>query len=498
MKLQIGTGDYIPLEGYVHQHYREAEGAEMVSPIDSIPLPDEACSAVAATHVLEHFPLNDAERVIQEWLRLLPDGGRLDVVVPNFAWLADQYKNDPENVIFAAYGGPRGAHRYGYNATILSRLLQQVGLVGVNVNDAAGFHLSVSGHKAATHNHWMGQYSLVQSMKMILDAPFNIHDGYGTAAENILLALTDLGVDVYTDARWGQTNLDGLNTRTVDLIKRGMHAQDIGVRLCQPDSGLICPSKFKACWSMWEFLRMPPPWVQGANSVDLNIVPTNYCRQLWLEAGVNKPVVVVPFGHDPKIYHYIERPDRKTFTFLQAGTLSARKNPQITISAFQKLFPKRVKNVRLVMKSLPHLVLKDIDDERITVINDRYSHAQMVELLTNADCFVYPTYGEGFGLSVMEAMATGLPVITPDVTGLSDFVKEDYAYVVRNKGSVAIDSDFGDIGGRWDIDADHVADLMMHVYKNREEAKEKGRLASEAMQSWTWANAAKKLIGVLS
>ena len=39
----------------------------------------------------------------------------------------------------------------------------------------------------------------------------------------------------------------------------------------------------------------------------------------------------------------------------------------------------------------------------------------MLELLDNADAFLFPSHSEGFSLSLAEAMSRGLPVITTDV-----------------------------------------------------------------------------------
>ena len=42
-------------------------------------------------------------------------------------------------------------------------------------------------------------------------------------------------------------------------------------------------------------------------------------------------------------------------------------------------------------------------------------HHEVLELLDNADAFLFPSHSEGFSLSLAEAMSRGLPVITTDV-----------------------------------------------------------------------------------
>ena len=45
-----------------------------------------------------------------------------------------------------------------------------------------------------------------------------------------------------------------------------------------------------------------------------------------------------------------------------------------------------------------------------------------VDMLMNcADVFVHPSFREGLGIALLEAMASGLPIITSDRHGLRDF-----------------------------------------------------------------------------
>jgi glycosyltransferase involved in cell wall biosynthesis len=51
-------------------------------------------------------------------------------------------------------------------------------------------------------------------------------------------------------------------------------------------------------------------------------------------------------------------------------------------------------------------------------------HAAKYEIFQNADAYLLPSYNEGLPISVLEAMACGLPVITRAVGGLRDFFRD--------------------------------------------------------------------------
>lgn len=62
--------------------------------------------------------------------------------------------------------------------------------------------------------------------------------------------------------------------------------------------------------------------------------------------------------------------------------------------------------------------------------------ANVADFLRAADLFVFPTMDEAFGLSLVEAMACGLPVVTTAVGGIRDFLVDDQNGVVVPVGDV--------------------------------------------------------------
>ena len=97
-------------------------------------------------------------------------------------------------------------------------------------------------------------------------------------------------------------------------------------------------------------------------------------------------------------------------------------------------------------------------------------HEQLVQELHKADLFVFPSYSDSWGMAVIEAMASGLPVIVSENTGAKDAVTNDCGFVIP------ID------------DADALADKVLYFYNNRAEIERMGRNASKKAQKYTWDN----------
>lgn len=58
----------------------------------------------------------------------------------------------------------------------------------------------------------------------------------------------------------------------------------------------------------------------------------------------------------------------------------------------------------------------------------------LVDYYQNTDALLFPTYLEGFGLTVAEAMATGLPVITTDFSSLPELVEHEKTGLLCPRG----------------------------------------------------------------
>jgi glycosyltransferase involved in cell wall biosynthesis len=252
--------------------------------------------------------------------------------------------------------------------------------------------------------------------------------------------------------------------------------------------------------SMFEARPLPTDWAGVLNRCAAIWTPATWNVEVYRESGVTRPMVVAGFGVNERYFHPMTRADGDdhVYTFLWAGAslgngvdLGDRKGGEMVVQAFRKL---DLPDARLVLKAGPGSAVKRVGgDPRIALMAYALPEQDYATLLATADCFVYPSHGEGFGLQPLEAMAVGLPVIAPAWSGLSDFIQPDVAVVLPTRGETKAHL-YNHIYGHdcvWaDISVDDVADRMRWCYDHREEAKGIGcRAAAWVAERWTWQRA---------
>ena len=127
---------------------------------------------------------------------------------------------------------------------------------------------------------------------------------------------------------------------------------------------------------------------------------------------------------------------RDTFVYIFIGRVTRDKGINELLSAFKKLNDDSVLFL-LGNNEVDTSVNKELYDWSLENKNIIYTgNVDDVErYLSAADCYVLPSYREGFGMSVIEAEAMGVPVIVTDIPGPVDAVIDNRTGLLVKKAN---------------------------------------------------------------
>ena len=128
VRLNLGAGSVV-LEGFT------PIDRKLGSEVYPLAYPDNSVDEIYASHVLEHFKLDDVQLVLNDWVRVLKPGGRLRVAVPDFRWCAEKYlegANEPiGNFIMGGQTDADDFHKALFDESGLRWQLEKAGLFAI-------------------------------------------------------------------------------------------------------------------------------------------------------------------------------------------------------------------------------------------------------------------------------------------------------------------------------------------------------------------------------
>src|SRR3990167_7707328 len=215
-------------------------------------------------------------------------------------------------------------------------------------------------------------------------------DGYGIASIKLIEELKKQGIGV-------QTNYD---------------KQKIALLFHNPYSIMSLESPYRIIYTMFESDKIPDDWHDYLTEADEVIVPSRWCQEVFKKSGIDAKVV--PLGYDDAIFKFKERENkrqaRKDFVFLHYNAFNIRKGFPEVLKAFIKAFEpgEPVKMIFKTVLETPPLLLSKEKYPNIEVITGKCSEQELANICYRSDAFVFPSRGEGFGMTPLEAMATGI------------------------------------------------------------------------------------------
>ncbi len=285
-------------------------------------------------------------------------------------------------------------------------------------------------------------------------------------------------------------------------------------------------SKRKAGLLVYETTELPPHWARAVREhLDLLVVPSTFCMRAAERSGIpGERIVRVPYAYDPSRFtpcpgSAVERDGLEDrFTFLCLAMPHLRKGLRELVRAFHEEFDPE-EPVQLILK-LPYLPgrhrrkpweLEDLEAwmpqqetepscRRIHVVCRSEPPDRIPSLLAQCDAYVQPSYGEGFGLAILEAKAVGKPTIVTGWGGHMDFCTADNSYLVDYEMIPAGESQY-DNGSNSALCArplvSSLRKQMRRVFRNPEEARTKAVRSLDDIRSLTWESVARQLVAVL-
>lgn len=128
-----------------------------------------------------------------------------------------------------------------------------------------------------------------------------------------------------------------------------------------------------------------------------------------------------------KGFQYVVR-DFSIFKLICVGSLSERKNQKELLTAISRLPRGKQERIELTLvgdgiikQNLIEFVEKEKIISKITFLGFR---TDIEELLVKSNIFILPSKDEGFPISILEAMSSGMPILASNVAGVPEMVSD--------------------------------------------------------------------------
>lgn len=313
---------------------------------------------------------------------------------------------------------------------------------------------------------------------------------------------------------------DAMNLELEDVNRyiKFLHLKVI-IRLSHPDSFHVLhalrehfPALKIIGYSVAESDSINDIWVEGCNAMDQVWGTSQFTCKVYRKSGVKAPIYYVPHGVRVDLFNP-ENADEKLrkrlkldhkFVILYVGRVDERKNLPALIKAYAMIErpdthlvihgDKRPQDLELIRKlgirnvtytedvgmrvwSLPHRIMPKI-----------YGLA----LGKRRGCHVLPSHSEGFGMTLVEAGAMGLPCIAVNWSAPPEIILDGKTGLLIPVSGFEEVPSFISSGGRWAcFEEEKLADLIESLYANPHLCEEMGESAMKHIrENYTWKKAA--------
>ena len=212
----------------------------------------------------------------------------------------------------------------------------------------------------------------------------------------------------------------------------------------------------------WAFLvfegnKIPKSYLTECMNPDIEyiFVPSHHTREAIVNTcnsigGVENSfgnlvdkVKIIPHGVNLDLFYPKEKPDKFTFLCNKGWRhLEDRGGIQYAVRAYLEEFTNQ-DNINLIIKINPAYGIPDVnklineiapkdkkDFPPMQINADNINYNKLVDLYNKAHVLVAPSRADAFNIPGIEAMACGLPIITTNFGGQSDYCNDNNSWVI--------------------------------------------------------------------
>jgi phosphatidylinositol alpha-mannosyltransferase len=223
------------------------------------------------------------------------------------------------------------------------------------------------------------------------------------------------------------------------------------------------------------------------NLVDRIVVNSEYMRTnavTWYGIERDK-IEVIPNGVD--LRRFTGNDDKPVLdgdpTILYLGLLSSRKGIDVLIQAVAKL-QSELPNMKLHLVGGGQmndfqLLAKKKGIEKHVVFHGWAAHSMVPRYYKSADICVFPSRHEPFGITILEAMASGTPIIASNIGGFREILS-------NGKNGILFKSE----------DADALSKAILILYQDVGLRKKISHNALRTVMEYCWENIAERYVSL--
>ncbi len=231
----------------------------------------------------------------------------------------------------------------------------------------------------------------------------------------------------------------------------------------------------------------PNPYVYNLEKyafekADAIITVSNYTKQIIVEKYQIDSEKIYPvynaMDFQFNVSQEVKKPIRQKIV-LFLGRITFQKGPDYFVRAAKKVVEK-VQNVKFLMVGTGDMYTRMIEMAADLGLGKFFHYTGFLErskieqIFKISDVYVLPSVSEPFGLTVLEALKAGVPVIVSKQSGVSEIIKN------------AIKVDF------WDVD--DIANHIINILENEEYKNQlKQKLVEEEIHKISWYDSAQKI-----